>query len=252
MLRFLLLKGKTMAIDTGFAKGKYAGLYVSAPQSGIATEPVDVTYTISGAVSAGATSITIDGSIASNLQVGTILNFGGVKVVVTTAVAVGTSGGTAVAVDAPYGDVGDGVGAIADAETAVWDQLHWVKGTTDTPLSVTGAESSLSSVTYDNAENAEWTDSEILSQSWGTSRTGNRKADDYAGTQIRTVAYNPAAYELWVKIARPREDGSLAETIEGRVGIPNYSDAAPVQGIVTESITFTGRGQPKRTIVAAS
>ena len=242
-----------MALDTGFAKGKFAGFYVSEPQTGKATEPVDRTLTVSGAVSAGATTMDLNADVAVTLRVGTRLNFGGVEVIVTAEASVGTTGDTAVSIDAPYGEVGAGApGIIADAETATWDQLHWVKGTTNAPFTVNGSESTLSSVTYDNANNAEWTDSEILSQSWGTSRSGNFKADDYAGQQIRTVAENPANYELWIKLMRPREDGSLARTIEGRVGVPSYSDDPNVTGVLTETTSFTGRGQPKITTVAAA
>lgn len=243
-----------MGLDQGFALAKRAGLYISTIQTQPATEPADITFTVatSGGISAG--DLAIDLTVASGsttLPVGARLNFSGVEVIVTTQVTVTTSS-TEVAIDAAFGEVGDGSpAAIAESATAAWDQLRWVRGTENVPFVVNGNEQRLSSTTYDSAEEASWDDGTILSANWQMNRSGNRKADDVAGGIIRALANEPSG-ELWVKVVRPREDNSVAEYIEGRAQIPNYQDDAPAPGILTESYTLSGRGKPKRTTVAAS
>ena len=244
-----------MGLDSGFAKAKRAGLYVSAPYAGTATEPTDVTVTndTSGGSDAGDTSMELDVSTGTvTLPKGTRLNFGGVQIITTAAVTITAGTAEATAVDAAYGQVGDGIpAAIANAATATWDQLYWVAGTESTDFNINPNSQTQNSVTYDAAEEATWDDAEILSASWALNRSGNRKADDGGGAQIRLLAHDPSQ-EIWVKRVLPREDGSIAESIEGRAGITTYSDTAPAPAIVTESYGLGGRGKPKRTIFAPS
>lgn len=241
-----------MALDTTFARGKPTGVYTSAayPVGVRATKPTPVTLTVEASASAGATTVSL--SVASGtvtLQENQILVFNEgdpdeVKCVVTTTTEVTTSN-TSVPVDAVEGQTGDGIpGALAENDTAVWDRLYRVLGTSRSPLSLTENTSQLTSITYDSAQAMTWDEMEINSKGWTLGREGRFKAHDPGYIETETAAYE--GREVWVQRILPDEQGAPTRLTEGRAIVTNFQDDPPADGIIDASWTWQGQGKPSR------
>lgn len=239
-----------MSLDTRFVRGKRTGVYTSDafPKGVKATKPTPVTFTVAAAAAAGATSVSLTVPAGTvTLRENQILTFnegdpGEVRLVVTEETTVADTS-TPVPVDALEGEAGDGIpGALAENDTATWDRLYRVLGTSNSPYSLTRNAQNLQSVTYDNAESSSWDESETTSKSWTVGRQGNFKPRDHAFRQNRLAAHEDR--EVWLQQILADEDGAPAHVKEGRAIVDAYQEDPPADGIVTASWTWQGQGRP--------
>lgn len=231
-----------MSLDTGFSRGMRTEVRIStpAPSGQRATKPESITLTNTAAAVEGATELTLTASTATVLEANQILHFGDVSVVVTEQTAVDTA--TPVPVDGLEGVAGDGIPAsIAEDETATWDGLHRVMGTSDSTLNITEGTNELSSVTYDSGQSMSWDETEITSKGWNMDRSGRFKSRDRAYRSVRQSALT--GREVWLERTLTDEQGNPAQIERGRAVVTAFSAPAPAEGIVDASWTFTGQGQ---------
>lgn len=230
-----------VGLDTSFVRGMFTGIYVGTPaarRNARALFPAPATFTVDEAASAGATTLTLTAPESVSLPENTVLNFGGVYVMVTETTSVGTSP-TPVPVS---GLETEGLpDPIAADEEAVWHGLMRVMGTTSTELSLTEGTSNLTSTTYDSGMRMEWDEIQITSKGWTLPRQGNFKPTDPAYLAIREAGLK--GLEIPVLRILPDENGDPAEFQRGRSLITGFSVPAPADGIVTASWTFTGQGR---------
>lgn len=239
-----------------FARGKNSEIFQSdaAAAGALATEPADVTITVTVGAAAGDTSVTLACATTITLRKNLILAFDDGATTVLVRVTADTTigaGGAPVPVDAVAGDLPGIPGALTTSHEAVWDQLHRVIGTESAGFSLTDNVQTLTPATYEAAfAGTTWAEDEATSKSWQIARSGRFKGSDYALGQVETAAFQER--EVWVKVVYPDEDGTPVRIYEGRARVRNLAVDPPATGVVDASWTWQGQGKPKRTDLAAS
>lgn len=228
-------------LDTTFARGMFAGIYVGRPaarRGQRALHPAPVTFTAAAAAAEGDTSLSLTAPTSVSLPENTVLNFDGVYVVVLETTTVDSTA-TPVPVS---GLETEGIPAdIAENDTSEWHGLMRVMGTTNTELALSEGTSNLTSVTYDSQFRMEWDEITITSKGWTLNRQGNFKPSDPAYQAIRDAALD--GLEVPVLRILPDENGDPVEFERGRSLITGFNNPAPADGIVTATWTFSGQGR---------
>ena len=239
-----------MPLDTTFAKSKETVLKVSTPYANAdtATEPADVTISLTGAATAGDTTLAVN-ALPAALKANNILTFtwgtgNSVDVLIT---ANADAGATTVSVDSVAGDVGDGIPAIDISATATFDQLYRVAGTETADLTLTEGVTTYTSNTYDSANAIVYDTATIDTASWSISRAGRAKNSDFGYSQCATAAFDKKP--VWVKLERPGENNEIAVIYEGVAWVTGFNDTGAATALNDAGWTFQGNSKIFRTVL---
>lgn len=239
-----------------FAKGKFTEIFQGelAAAGARATEPTDVTITVSAPAAIGDKTVQLRNAPGPlQLRKGLILAFidgpDEVQLQVTADTVITASTG-AVPVNRVTGEDDAGLDKpLSVAHVATWDQLHRVYGTES--ANFTGADQTnvMNPATYESKfVGAGWQEDEATSKSWTIPREGLFRGDDFAFGLVRSAWFQER--EVWVKVVYTDPDGNPVELWEGRAKVRNLTYNAPAGDMVRASWTWNGQGIPKHLVLA--
>lgn len=230
-----------MAIDTKFSKGQFTSLSVAPilngnPDTAVPPTPVTIIVAIGGAAR-GATTLPVE-ALTTKIRKNTILDFDGVKVVVTEDT---DTGAEILPVDGVMSVIGGGIDQAIDAAVAAtWDRTYRVLGTETADFSSEESTTDYVSNTYDSGYGISYTVRTVENAGWSISRAGRSKLDDYGFF----ICYDAGIRKVpvWVQLQRPGFDNKPAVTHSGAAWVTGLSDSAASTAMADASWTFTGTG----------